>query len=218
MKITWLGHACVLLSGSRSVLIDPFVPGGGIRAEPDIVAVTHGHSDHMGCISAFSTVPVVAINEVARYLQSRGMEAEAMNIGGTIEVRGVRFTMTPAVHSAWIEEAGPGYNGGGAAGFVIRMDGKSVYHAGDTALFSDMALIGKLYHPDAALVPIGGRYTMGPEEAMVAAQMIGAPVVIPIHYNTWPIIAQDPAEFARALERTTDCRACILEPGQSLPL
>jgi len=218
MKITWLGHACVLLSGIRSVLIDPFVPGGEIRAEPDIVAVTHGHSDHMGCISAFSTVPVVAINEVARYLQSRGMEAEAMNIGGTIEVKGVRFTMTPAVHSAWIEEAGAGYNGGGAAGFVIRMDGKSVYHAGDTALFSDMALIGELYHPDAALVPIGGRYTMGPEEAMVAAQMIGAPVVIPIHYNTWPLIAQDPAEFARALERTTDCRACILEPGQSILL
>jgi len=110
------------------------------------------------------------------------------------------------------------YNGGGAAGFVISMDGKSVYHAGDTALFSDMALIGKLYHPDVALVPIGGRYTMGPEEAMMAAQMIGAPVVIPIHYNTWPIIAQDPAEFARALKRTTDCRACILEPGQSLSL
>ncbi|HOS82469.1 MAG TPA: metal-dependent hydrolase [Methanolinea sp.] len=218
MKITWLGHSCILLSGSRTVLIDPFVPEGKIRAKPDIVAVTHGHADHMGCVSDFPGVPVVAVNEVAKYLQSRGMEAEAMNIGGTIEVKGVRFTMTPAVHSAWLEEAGPGHTGGAAAGFVVRMDGKAVYHAGDTALFSDMELIGKLYHPDVALLPIGSRYTMGPEEAMVAARMIGAPVVIPIHYNTWPIIAQDPSGFARALERTTDCRACILEPGQSITL
>jgi len=218
MEITWLGHSCVLLSGSRTVLIDPFVPEGEIRAEPDIIGVTHGHADHMGCIGQFPHVPVVAINEIAKYLRSRGMEAEAMNIGGTIEVQGVRFTMTPAIHSAWIEEAGPGFTGGGAAGFVIRMDGKSVYHAGDTALFSDMALIGKLYHPDVALLPIGGRYTMGPEEAMVAAQMIGAPLVIPIHYNTWPIIKQDPAGFARALERTTDCRARVIPPGASVSL
>ncbi|MCQ8894597.1 MAG: metal-dependent hydrolase [Methanolinea sp.] len=217
MKITWLGHSCVVLSGSRTVLIDPFVPEGEIRADPDVVAVTHGHADHMGCVADFSA-PVVAINEVAKYLRSRGNEAEAMNIGGTIEVKGVQFTMTPAIHSSWIEEAGPGFNGGGAAGFVVRMDGKSVYHAGDTALFSDMGLIGRLYHPDAALLPIGGRYTMGPAEAMVAAQMVGAPVVIPIHYNTWPVIAQDAREFARALERTTDCKVRLLEPGESTTL
>ena len=217
MKLTWFGHSCVLLEGSRKVLIDPFIPDGTIDAEPDVVAVTHGHADHMGDAASYG-VPVVAINEVAKYLRTKGVDAEAMNIGGTIEVKGVRFTMTPALHSAWIEEAGIGCNGGCAAGVVIRMDDKAVYHAGDTGLFSDMSLIGELYLPDVALLPIGGRFTMGPEEAMVAARMIGAPLVIPIHYNTWPAIAQDADGFRRALERTTDCRVCVLAPGGSITL
>ena len=214
MKLTWFGHSCVLLSGSKNVLIDPYVPSGKIDAAPDIVAVTHGHADHMGAASEFG-VPVIAINEVAKYLRTKGVAAEAMNIGGTITVEGVRFTMTPALHSSWIEEAGIGCNGGGAAGFVVRMDEKGVYHAGDTGLFTDMSLIGELYQPDVALLPIGGRFTMGPEEAMIGARMIGAPLVIPIHYNTWPPITQDPEEFKRALERTTDCRVRILLPGES---
>ncbi|HOT04128.1 MAG TPA: metal-dependent hydrolase [Methanolinea sp.] len=217
MKLTWFGHSCVLLEGSRNVLIDPFVPDGTVDAAPDVVAVTHGHSDHMGDAASYG-VTVVAINEVAKYLRTKGVDAEAMNIGGTIDVKGVRITMTPALHSAWIEEAGIGCNGGCAVGFVIRMDNKAVYHAGDTALFSDMSLIGELYHPDVALLPIGGRFTMGPEEAMVAARFIGAPLVIPIHYNTWPPIVQDPSAFKRALERTTDCRVRVLAPGESLTI
>jgi len=217
MKLTWFGHSCVLLEGSRKVLIDPFIPEGSIDVEPDVVAVTHGHADHMGDAASYG-VPVVAINEVAKYLRTKGVEAEAMNIGGTIEVKGVRFTMTPALHSAWIEEAGIGCNGGCAAGFVIRMDGKAIYHAGDTGLFSDMSLIGELYHPDVALLPIGGRFTMGPEEAMVAARMIGSPLVIPIHYNTWPAISQDAEGLKRTLERTTDCRVRVLAPGGSITL
>lgn len=214
MELTWFGHSCVLLKGSKKVLIDPFFPAGKIEEAPDIVGVTHGHADHMGVAAEFG-VPVVAINEVAKYLRSKGVEAEDMNIGGTITVDGVRFTMTQALHSSWIEEAGIGCNGGGAAGFVIRMDGTAVYHAGDTALFSDMSLIGELYHPSVALLPIGGRFTMGPEEAMIAARIIGAPLVIPIHYNTWPPITQDPGEFKRALERTTDCKVLILKPGET---
>ena len=215
MELTWFGHSCVLLKGSRTVLIDPFVPEGTIRAEPDVVAVTHGHADHMGEAATFG-VPVVAVNEVAKYLAQKGVGAEAMNIGGTIVVRGVTFTMTPALHSSWIEEAGIGCNGGCAAGFVIRMDGCGVYHAGDTALFSDMSLIGELYHPEVALLPIGGRFTMGPAEAMIAARLVGAPLVIPIHYNTWPAIVQDPGEFARAVERTTDCKVRVMEPGETV--
>jgi len=215
MELTWFGHSCVLLKGSSTVLVDPYVPSGRVAAEPDVVAVTHGHADHMGEAAAFG-VPVVAINEVAKYLKAKGVEAEAMNLGGTIEVKGVRFTMTPALHSSWIEEAGIGCNGGAAAGFVIRIDGNAIYHAGDTALFSDMSLIGELYHPSVALLPIGGRFTMGPEEAMIAARLIGAPMVIPIHYNTWPLIEQDPLEFKRALERTTDCKVRIPKPGETV--
>lgn len=217
MKLTWFGHSCVLLEGSRAVLVDPFVPGGRIDATPDLVAVTHGHADHMGEAASYG-VPVVANNEVAKYLRAKGFEAEGMNLGGTIDVKGVRFTMTPALHSSWIEEAGVGCYGGAAAGFVVRMDEHAVYHAGDTALFSDMRLIGELYHPSVALLPIGGRFTMGPQEAMIGARLVGAPLVIPIHYNTWPPIEQDPGAFKRALERTTDCRACILRPGESMVL
>ena len=161
MHLTWLGHSCVLLSGTQKVLIDPFVPEGSVASTcPDIVAVTHGHHDHLGEVVALGKT-VVAISEIARYLQARGVPAEGMNLGGTITVGGVSFTMTPAVHSAGIDSAAGNLPGGAAAGYVIRMDGVSVYHAGDTALFSDMKLIGELYHPDIALLPIGGRYTMG---------------------------------------------------------
>ncbi|WP_342678160.1 metal-dependent hydrolase [Methanofollis sp. UBA420] len=215
MKITWLGHACFLLEGSRSVLIDPFVPSGLIRAAPDIVAVTHGHADHLGEAVRFGK-PTVAMNEIAKYLRDQGVPAEPMNIGGTIEVEGVSFTMTPALHSSWLEAAGGGYYGGVAAGFVVRMDGVAVYHAGDTGLFSDMKLVHDLYHPDVALLPVGGRYTMGPQEAMMAAEFVGAPTVIPMHYNSFPVIEQDLTGFKAAIERTTDMKVIILEAGGSV--
>jgi L-ascorbate metabolism protein UlaG (beta-lactamase superfamily) len=186
MELTFLGHACVYLRGERSVLIDPSPPEGVPLPEPDIVAVTHGHADHLGetvCLKK----PTVCINELAKYLKSKEVPAEGMNIGGTLTVDGVTFAMTQAIHSAWIEEAGIGCAGGGAAGYVIGMDGVRVYHAGDTALFSDMKLIGELLRPDIALLPIGGRFTMGPGEAMIAANIRGK-LVIPMHYNTWPVM------------------------------
>jgi len=218
MQLTWLGHSCVLLTGTKKVLIDPFIEGGSVLGtNPDIVAVTHGHNDHLGETVALNR-KTVAITEIAKYLKAKGLSAESMNIGGTITVDGVSFTMTIAVHSSVIEEAGPGFSGGAAAGYVIGMDGMKIYHAGDTALFSDMKLIGELYHPDIALLPIGGRYTMGTAEAMMAANFIGAKTVIPIHYNTWEKIAADPFQFKTAIERTTDIKVQILTPGESLDM
>jgi len=218
MQLTWLGHACVILKGSKKILIDPFIEGGSVLdTTPDLVAVTHGHGDHMGETVALAK-KTIAITEIAKYLKSKDLPVEGMNIGGTITVDGVSFTMTPAAHSSWIEEAGTGCCGTTAAGFVISMDGITVYHAGDTGLFSDMKLIGDLYHPDVALLPIGGRYTMGTAEAMMAAQFIGANQVIPIHYNTWDKIAADPHSFKRALEKTTDIRVTVLQPGESIEI
>ena len=218
MNLTWLGHSCVLLSGSKKVLIDPFIEGGSVRkTDPDIVAVTHGHSDHLGEAVALNK-PTVAISELAKYLKSKGIPAEGMNIGGTMAVEGVSFTMTLAQHSGCIEGAETGCRASGAAGFVIELDGVRVYHAGDTGLFSDMKLIGELYRPDVALLPIGGRYTMGPAEAMMAANFVGAKTVIPIHYNTWDIIAADPLSFKKAIELTTDINVEVLSPNQSITI
>jgi L-ascorbate metabolism protein UlaG (beta-lactamase superfamily) len=217
MQLTWLGHSCVLLKGSRSILIDPFIPSGEAPPETDLVAVTHGHNDHFGATKSLSGT-VVAIKEIGNYLDRCGQKTVSMNIGGTAEVEGVRFTMTPALHSSCLEAEGVNVYGGAAAGFVIGMDGLRVYHAGDTALFSDMKLIRDLYRPDVALLPIGGHYTMGPQEAMMAANFIGAGLVIPIHYNTWPVIAQDAGAFRQALERTTDIRVAVLSPGESIDL
>jgi L-ascorbate metabolism protein UlaG (beta-lactamase superfamily) len=216
MQLTWLGHSCVLLTGSKKVLIDPFIENGSVReTDPDIVAVTHGHADHMGEVVALNR-KTVAITEIARYLKAKGLPVESMNIGGTIRVDGISFTMTAALHSSFIEEAGLGFSAGAAAGFVIGMDGVNVYHAGDTALFSDMKLIGELYHPEIALLPIGGRYTMGIADAMVAANFIGAKTVIPIHYNTWDTITADPLQFKKAIERTTDIKVQLLKPSESI--
>jgi L-ascorbate metabolism protein UlaG (beta-lactamase superfamily) len=160
----------------------------------------------------------VAINEIAKYLKKQDIAAEGMNIGGTIFVDGVSFTMTPAVHSSSLEVEGEGFYGGSSAGFVIGMDGLKIYHAGDTALFSDMNLIRELYHPDVALLPIGGRYTMGISEAMIAANFIGAKTVIPIHYNTWDKITADAGAFRQAIERTTDMKVNVLKPGESMEI
>ncbi len=215
MRLNWVGHACFLLEGSKRVLIDPFMPEGALRTEPDMVAVTHAHADHLG-IAVRLKKKTVAIAELAHYLATKGVPAEPMNIGGSITVDGVRFTMTPALHSSGLDGDAPGFYGGAPAGFVITMDGISVYHAGDTALFSDMQLIRDLYRPDVALLPVGGCYTMGPEEAMIAARYIGARLVIPMHYNTFPAIQQNLDEFKKTIERTTPIRVALLSPGESI--
>ena len=217
MRLTWLGHACFSLEGSRTVLIDPFIPGGSLPVDPDIVAVTHAHADHLGMTVELGK-KTGAINEVAKYLAAKGIPAEPMNFGGSITVDGVGVTMTPALHSSWLEVEGMGFYGGVAAGCVITMDGTSVYHAGDTALFSDIQLIRDLYRPDVALLPIGGRYTMGPEEAMNAARYTGAKLVIPMHYDTFPVIEQDAQKFKQAVERTTSIRVQVLSPGEGIDI
>ncbi len=199
--ITWYGHACFKVD---NVLIDPFVPNplcnlpyDEIMEGVDVIAVTHGHADHLGNTEELAKtydVPVVTNHEISVYLSERGVNAEGMNIGGTIEINGAKLTMVKAEHSSDIS---PTISGGVASGFIIN---DRVYHAGDTGLFGDMELIGEIYAPQIALLPIGGRYTMGIDEALVAIELIYSEIVIPMHYNTFPLIEVDVNEFVKKAE------------------
>ena len=214
MYIRYIGHSCFSLEGSKKVLIDP-MPAEAAEIAADLVLVTHGHGDHLG-ITVDLKKPTVAIHELAHYLSRKGVPATGMNLGGTLMSDGVKVTMVPALHSSSVTESGVELYMGTAAGFVVEMDGIVVYHAGDTALFSDMKLIHDLYHPDVALLPVGDHYTMGPAEAMIAAEWIGAPLVIPMHYNTFPAIAQDLTEFKHAIEATTSMLVDVVNPGDGV--
>ncbi len=223
VKVMWLGHAAFLIEGSKKVLVDPFIsgnPSSPVKAyelKADVIAVTHGHGDHVGDaveIAKASNCPVVCIHELSRILEC---ETVGMNIGGTAVVNGVSFTMTPALHSADVEVDGKIVSAGCAVGFVIGMDGVKIYHAGDTGVFYDMKLIGELYSPDVALLPIGDWYTMGPREAAKAVELIRPKVVIPMHYGTFPVITGKPEEFAKLVEeRCPEVKVVILKPGESL--
>lgn len=224
MRITWLGHAGFELVDRANVVIDPFIKGNPLapdmELEPDVIAVTHGHGDHLGDaieIAQETGAVLVAVHEISKYAASKGIEAEGMNMGGSIEVQGVRFTMTPAWHSSGIDAAEFGFSGGQPAGFVIE-DELIVYHTGDTALFGDMRLIGDLYRPEVMLVPIGGRFTMGPREAALAVSWVRPEIAIPMHYDTFDVIEQDPDEFAGLVEALSDTEVIVLEPGENLDI
>jgi L-ascorbate metabolism protein UlaG (beta-lactamase superfamily) len=227
VKITWLGHAAFLFEAEKKLLIDPFIsenpkaPCSPEDLDPDIIAVTHGHRDHLGdtiAIGARTGCRIISIHEVANYIKSKGVFAEGMNKGGTIEVEGVTLTMTHALHSSSIDASGFSFDGGCPAGFVIGTGGHSIYHSGDTGVFGDMQIIGELYEPEVALLPIGSRFTMGIKEAVKAVELIRPEIVVPMHYNTFDVIRQDPEEFRKAVEAKVDTKVIILKPGESIEL
>ncbi|MBP1910264.1 metal-dependent hydrolase [Methanolobus bombayensis] len=221
LVLTWLGHSCFQIDlEDITVLIDPFItgnPSATVRADelfPDIIAVTHGHSDHLGDtveIAKRSGSKVVCIHELSQYLKSKNVKTEGMNIGGTVNIGNLSFTMTDARHSSSIDESGREIDGGKAAGFIIKADDRSIYHAGDTGLFGDMALISRLYKPDVAILPIGGRYTMGPEDAALAVKMLRPQIAIPMHYNTFDVISKDPNVFASHVKTMSNADVIIME-------
>ncbi|MFO7966631.1 MAG: metal-dependent hydrolase [Archaeoglobaceae archaeon] len=225
MKIQWIGHAAFLLEGSKKVLIDPFItgnPNAGLEVdevEPDLIVVTHGHGDHLGDaveLSRKHNAPIVCIHEMSIYLSGKGVEAVGMNIGGTAEVNGVKVTMVHAVHSADAEEGGSTVSMGDPAGAIIEMDGEKVYHAGDTDVFMDMQLINELHQPEIMLIPIGDWFTMGIKGAVKALEFVDPQIAIPMHYNTFSVIEQDPKEFKKAVEaKGLNVDVVALEPGES---
>ncbi len=217
MKIRYLGHAAFQILGSKNILIDPFLTGNPLAAEPvgtpDLILITHAHGDHLGDaveISRQTGAPIVCMYDLAQKLQ--GVKTYGMNYGpATIE--GVELVMVPAWHSSSIN----GEEIGNPAGFVIKLDGKTIYHAGDTFVFGDMALIGELYGPiDVALLPIGGYFTMGPKEAAKAVELLKPKIAVPMHYNTFPPIRQDPEQFRKLVGSRADVR--ILNSGEELEI
>lgn len=213
MKITYAGHACFIIDASMKILIDPF-PVDPEKIQPDLTLITHSHSDHIGD-KLTKLKNVVCIHELSQYLQTLGVNAVSMNIGGSIKVNDAKITMVKAEHSnsMFINNL-PVYMGD-ACGYIIEMDGHTIYHAGDTGLFSDMKLIKELYSPDIAMLPAGDKFTMSPETCMIAAEFIGADVVIPMHYNTFDAIKQDLTEFRRSVELTTKSKVELMKPGDT---
>jgi len=191
MKFRWLGHSAVELEDrGKRIAIDPFTEE---PLEPDIICLTHGHSDHLGStidIAKKYSPKVIAIFELASYLQSKGIDATGMNIGGSIIIDGIEITMVEARHSSSIMEGEKIIYAGEPCGCVIK-GSRTAYHAGDTSLFSDMKLIKELYAPDISFLPVGGFYTMDERQALMAAELLGSYKIVPIHYNTFEPIKTD---------------------------
>lgn len=226
LAITWLGHSSFSLRtpGGKIVLFDPWYTGNPTFPEKlkptkaDVILISHGHSDHITDAAATAKATgatVVGIWEITSWLGSKGVKSvEPMNKGGTIEVKGLRVTMTEACHSSSFEENGIVYLGE-PAGFVVRLEnGQTIYFAGDTSLFGDMKLIGELYKPDIAFLPIGDRFTMGPDTAALAAKWLGVKQVVPMHFGTFPLLTGTPEQLKQHLAGTP-IQILALEPGQT---
>lgn len=224
MELIYLGHAgfCIRTAG-HEVLIDPFLSGNPLAKHtpedfsPSFVVLTHAHGDHVGdteAIAKRSGAKVVSSVEIVNHLSKRGLEGLGMNLGGSHAFPFGMVKFTPAWHSSSFPD---GTYGGMPMGVVLTLEGKRLYHAGDTALFGDMALIGR-QGLELAMLPIGDHFTMGPEDALEAVKLLRPKRVIPIHYTTFEPIRQDASAFKTAVERETDSVCEVLEPGATLEL
>ncbi len=220
-RVRWLGHSCLLLeSDGRRVLIDPFLtgnPAAAVKAEEvaaDFILVSHGHGDHVGdtiAIAQRTGAMVVANYEISQWLQSKGLtKVHGQQHGGGHAFAFGRVKLTLAFHGSMLPD---GSNGGNPCGFLIAFqDGTKVYDAADTGLFGDMRLIGE-EGLDLAILPIGDNFTMGPEDALRAVKLLQPRKVVPIHYNTWELIAQDAAAWAARVRQETKTQPVVLKPG-----
>jgi L-ascorbate metabolism protein UlaG (beta-lactamase superfamily) len=227
-SLTWLGHASFRLDtdDGKRIYVDPFLTQNPKTPEAekqpervDVIAITHGHGDHVGdtveLSKRFPDAEIVAIVELKGWLGRQGAnvgDVPGINKGGTQEIDGVRFTLTNAFHSSSSDD---GAYLGEPAGLVVRLaDGTSIYFAGDTCVFGDMQLIGRLYQPNVAVLPIGDHFTMGPEEAALALELLGNPRCVPCHWGTFGLLTGTPDELAGL----TDAQVEKLEPGDTVEL
>jgi L-ascorbate metabolism protein UlaG (beta-lactamase superfamily) len=223
-RVSWLGHACLLIeSDGQRLIVDPFLtgnPAAAIKAEDvkvDFILVSHGHGDHVGDTLAIvkrTGAMVICNYEISQWLQGQGLaRVHEQQHGGSHRFAFGRVKLTLAFHGSMLPD---GSNGGNPCGFLFYFnDGKIVYDAADTGLFGDMRLIGE-EGIDLAILPIGDNYTMGPDDALRAVKLIQPKKVMPIHFNTWEVIAQDAADWARRVHKQTNAVPTVLKPGEWL--
>ncbi len=223
VEVKYLGHSALLIQdGTTRIVVDPFLSGNPKAAlsaeeiEADLIVLTHAHGDHYGdsvALSKRTGASIVSNYEIASYAEKQGGKSIGMNLGGTYRFKGGWLKWFPAWHSSSFPD---GTYGGLAQGFVLQMGGKHIYIAGDTALFSDMTLVAS-YSIDLAILPIGDHFTMGPDDALEALQLTKAKQVLPVHYNTFPPIAQDGDAFVQRAG-LLGVGGKALKPGESLTL
>ena len=226
MKLTYLAHSCFLLETAKArLIIDPFLTGNPlapVKADDlkvDYILCSHGHEDHtcdaLG-ISQRCDAPIIANYEVAEYFGAQGAKTHGMNPGGGFNFPFGRVKLTLAYHSSSVNAGLNPIYLGNPCGLLLQADGRTVYHAGDTALFSDMQLIAR-GGLDVAMLPVGDNFTMGPEDALAALDLLNPKVAVPMHYNTWPVIAIDAAQFAADAAKAGH-KVKVLKPGESLTI
>ncbi len=221
-EVTYLGHSGFLIeTGEHTLTIDPFLSGNPLAThaaddiKPTFILVTHGHGDHLGDslqLARDNGATIIAPFELAQFCAAQGAEVHPMHIGGAYRFPFGRVKLTQALHgSAFIDDDGITYTGN-PVGFLVELPNLTLYHAGDTGLFSDMKLIGDTSAIDLALLPIGDNFTMGPDDALLAAGLLHPKLVIPMHYNTFDVIQQDPAEFVSRLAQA-GIEGLVMAPG-----
>jgi L-ascorbate metabolism protein UlaG (beta-lactamase superfamily) len=225
VKVIFHGQSNIEIhNGSHVIQVDPFYDHNPVcdkkasQVNPQTILVTHAHSDHSGDVESIAarTGATISSNfEICNHFQKKKLKVDPMNHGGSLAFPFGSAYMSIAFHTSSFDD---GSYGGQPGGFVIQTGNKTIYHAGDTALFGDMELIGRLFQIDLACLPIGDRFTMGPAHAMLAAKMLRAKSVLPIHYNTWPLIAQDGDAFARDLQKAHAIKGHPLKAGESVDL